>query len=217
MVTGESHFLEFKGVDPIRVKNYIRLFVTGNQNWLVPAGFDERRFAIFDVGNKHIQDHTYFAAIDAEMNNGGREALLYHLLNFDLSKVSLRKIPKNAALFDQQVASFDEKQAWWLDTLRRGKLPDCGTIGNLWVCTSKNLYGDYIRRTQQMGARRRSVETTLGMFLNKMVPGLRNDRGALHFPSLKGCRVHFANLMHHEIEWDDLNADWSAAPATSSM
>jgi hypothetical protein len=217
LVTGESHFLEFKGVDPIRVKNYIRLFVTGNQNWLVPAGFDERRFAIFDVGNKHIQDHTYFAAIDAEMNNGGREALLYHLLNFDLSKVSLRKIPKNAALFDQQVASFDEKQAWWLDTLRRGKLPDCGTIGNLWVCTSKNLYGDYIRRTQQMGARRRSVETSLGMFLNKMVPGFRNDRGTLYFPSLKGCRKHFAKLMDHEIEWDDPNADWGAEPSTDSI
>ena len=80
LITGFKHRLEFKGIDPILVNNYVRLFVTGNQDWLVPAGFGERRFAIFDVGEANMQDHDYFAAIDAEMNNGGREALLDHLV-----------------------------------------------------------------------------------------------------------------------------------------
>ena len=58
----------------------MRLLVTGNADWQVPAGFEERRFAVLDVGDAHQQDHAYFAAIDAEMNAGGREALLFHLL-----------------------------------------------------------------------------------------------------------------------------------------
>jgi hypothetical protein len=123
LVSGKQHFIEFKRVDPIRVANYLRLFVTGNRDWMVPAGFGERRFAVVDVGDEHMQDHPYFAAIDAEMNSGGREALLYHLLNFDLSSVNLRVIPKTAALLDQKIASATPEQAWWLDTLTRGELP----------------------------------------------------------------------------------------------
>ena len=68
--------LEYKGVDPIAIKNFIRLFVTGNLDWMIPAGFKDRRWAVFDIGEAHMQDNAYFAAIDEEMNNGGREALL---------------------------------------------------------------------------------------------------------------------------------------------
>jgi hypothetical protein len=84
LITGGSQFIEYKGKEPVRVQNYLRLLVLGNQNWLVPAGFDERRFAVLDVGEDHMQDKPYFAAIDDEMDNGGREALLHFLINFDL-------------------------------------------------------------------------------------------------------------------------------------
>src|SRR3954454_18375911 len=53
LVTGDTHFIEFKGIDPIRVRNYVRLFVTGNHDWQIPAGFGERRFAVLDVGEAH--------------------------------------------------------------------------------------------------------------------------------------------------------------------
>jgi hypothetical protein len=105
LVTGYTHMLEFKKIDPIRVNNYIRLLATSNQEWVVPGGFGERRFAIFDVGENQMKNSAYFAAIDAEMKNGGREALLHYLLTFDISRVNLREIPKTAALFEQIVES----------------------------------------------------------------------------------------------------------------
>ena len=40
----------------------MRLFVTGNPDWMVPAGYKERRWAVFDMGDEHMQDHAYFAA-----------------------------------------------------------------------------------------------------------------------------------------------------------
>ena len=95
LITGDHHFIEYKGKEPIRVSNYVRLLVTGNPDWLVPAGFEERRFAVLDIGERHMQDHAYFAAIDAEMENGGREALLDHLLKFDLKSVDLRSNPED--------------------------------------------------------------------------------------------------------------------------
>jgi hypothetical protein len=214
LISGTQHFIEFKGVDPIRVRNLVRLFVTGNQNWVVPAGFEERRFAVLDVGEAQMQVHAYFADIDEEMANGGREALLEHLLSFDLSTVNLRAIPKTAALFEQQVASMGEKEAWWLDTLRRGELPlnrVAERDGGFSKCPSSHLYSDYVERSTQAGARRRSMETELGMFLHKVVAGLAKTRGkywVYGFPHLKLCRQQFAALLHAAIEWENPDQDW---------
>jgi hypothetical protein len=80
MVTSDKLSIEFKGKDLIQVDSFMRLLVTGDDKWVVPAGLRERRFAVLDVGEDHIQDTKYFAAIDYEMTHGGAEALLYHFL-----------------------------------------------------------------------------------------------------------------------------------------
>jgi hypothetical protein len=123
LVTGDFHFVEFKGREPIKIRNYVRLLVTGNPAWLVPAGMEERRFAVLDVGEDRMQDHRYFAAIEKQMAAGGRAALLDYLLKFDLSRVNLRQIPRTAALLDQKIASLSPEMSWLLDFLRAGQLP----------------------------------------------------------------------------------------------
>ncbi len=143
LITGDHHFIEFKGKEPIRVRNYVRLFVTGNPDWMVPAGFEERRFAVLDIGEARMQDTEYFAAIDAEMDNGGREALLDHLLRFDLKTVNLHEIPKTAALLEQKMSSLSPEQGWWLDTLVRGELP--WGVDEPDQCPSPRLSDSYLR------------------------------------------------------------------------
>ncbi len=228
LVTGDHHFVEFKGKEVIRVRNYVRLLVSGNQNWLVPAGFAERRFATLDVGEDHMQDNAYFAAIDAEMDNGGREALLYHLLNFDLTTVNLRTIPKTAALLDQKLSSLDPEQGWWLDLLVRGELPwGCELNSNF--CPSDRLSDRYVRHAGRHGVRRKSIQTQLGIFLTKHVPGLRrHTRGryfiwtrtggikattgtTYEFPSLQECRMAFASALQQDFTWDEKVA-WTHEP-----
>jgi hypothetical protein len=270
LITGLWHYIEWKGKEPVRVRNHIRLLVLGNEEWQVPAGFDERRFAVLDVGTDHIQDHPYFNAIDEEMNNGGREALLHYLLNFDLSQVNLRKIPRTEALLEQQIASFSTEEEWWFDILNRGELPglvdenaqsivvrksellkfmketalpdlvsekelsefvyrqslfvnkngqleDKKEVAKLGQCPRDDLFESYVRRAQKVGRSRRATETKLGMFLAKMVPGLKTERisgengGQLRyyvFPPLKDCRKQFASKVRNTISWDDPEAKW---------
>ena len=156
--------LEYKGIDAIEIKNFIRLFVTSNNNWIVPAGFRDRRWAIFDMGEDHMQDHAYFAAIDQEMDNGGREALLHYLLNFDLSQVDLRTVPKTAALLDQQLESMTPEQAWWFEALMRGALPSRPQgINEPRVCLKDDLFNLYILHARIQGISRRSTETKIGI------------------------------------------------------
>jgi hypothetical protein len=228
LVTSPSQHIEYKGLETILINNYVRLFTTGNPNWLVPAGFDERRHAVLDVGEDKMQDKKYFAAIDAEMDNGGREALLYHLLNFDLTTVDLRTIPKTEALVEQQIASLTSEQSWWLDTLMSGELPWGCDVPN--ECPANRLFDRYITRATLQGARRKSIETQVGGFLMKHVPELRKSkayykrwnrlkdkmvdkRGSVYvFPSLKDCRAAFAGKMGAAIKWDDAEADWETEP-----
>ena len=169
LVTGKTHPIEFKGKEAFWINNYVRLFVTGNPDWVVPAGFEERRFATLDAGDEHQQDYPYFAAIDAEMEAGGREALLYHLLfEIDCSKVNLRHIPYTTALLEQKLESASTEQTWWLDVLRNGALP--GDTEGKGRAPSAVLFDDYIEHARAKGVQRRVIETSLGMFLQKTVP-----------------------------------------------
>src|SRR5262249_22746104 len=153
--------------DPIPVNNYIRLLVSSNSEWVVPAGFDERRFAIFDVAKTKKQDHAYFAAILEEMDSGGREALLHHLLNFDLSQVDLRTIPQTEALLEQIIESATADQSWWYYTLKSGELPRGCDEKN--TCPKSKLFRRYVQHANLQGVRRKSVETKIGKFLDKYV------------------------------------------------
>src|SRR5262249_35574650 len=161
------HPIEFKGREAFWIANYMRLFVSGNENWVVPAAFEERRFAVLDVGEAHREDYAYFAAIDAEMNNGGREALLYHLLfEVDVTQVNVRKIPHTAALVEQKIETATSEQGWWLDVLRNGILP--GDWDGTGSAPSELLFDHYVEHARKRGTSRRSIETALGIFLKKV-------------------------------------------------
>jgi hypothetical protein len=229
LVTGDYQFIEFKGKEAIRVRNFVRLLVTGNPEWLVPAGMEERRFAFFDMGEEHTQDHAYFGAIDAEMKNGGREALLHHLLHLDLSAVSLRAIPKTEGLLEQKIASLSPEQAWWFDMLQRGRLPPgCEETD---TCPAQLLFDDYIQHANKQGinAKRRSIETMLGMRIRQMAPkGFRSFDGeytapetwqqvqtrkggkVYRFPPLLECRKFFEKKIQQKVDWgtQDTQVNW---------
>jgi hypothetical protein len=230
LITGYRHRLEFKGIDPILVNNYMRLFVTSNAEWVVPAAFGERRFACFDVGEGRLKDRSYFGAIVDEMNRGGREALLHHLLTFDLSQVDLGKIPETDALLEQIFDSATPEQQWWLDTLRIGQLPRGTGVQD--TCPKRLLFRRYIKHAQIQGVRRRAIETKIGRFLNKFVgPDLRSDEKKAYtiyfrgdeynetgwiyrFPKLKDCRDRFSREIQQTIDWgpDAETAQWTHEP-----
>jgi Family of unknown function (DUF5906) len=211
LVTGERHAIEYKGKEVVWVNNYVRLFVSGNQHWLVPAAFEERRFAVLDVGEKHMQDTQYFAAIDAEMDNGGREALLYYLLNFNLIKIDLHDIPKTRALLDQKLASLSPEQGWWLDVLHRGQLPGASETHGAEACTNQALFDNYIKHANKVGVKRRTIETMLGRMLHKLAPGVRKTqtvdafghRRLYRFPPLEECRASFCDMLQQNIPWSE--------------
>ena len=57
-------------------------------------------------------------------DEGGFEALLYHLLHeVDVRDFNVRAVPKTAALLEQIIQSLSSNEAWLYDVLQRGQLP----------------------------------------------------------------------------------------------
>jgi hypothetical protein len=218
MVTNQTIWIERKGIDAIEFPNYLRLLVTSNNEWVVPAGPMERRFCVMDVSERRMQQSSYFEKLMEQMEHGGYEALLHHLLTLDYSDVDLRQIPRTAALFEQQVSSLRPEEGWWYDVLSRGALP--GDFEGYGLVRRSLLYTHYLHSLNRLGVRRRSLETQVGRFLNKYVPGVRREdqkvgpdpqakaQGIYRFPSLKECRKAFAKRLGFEIPWDNPEAAW---------
>ena len=227
-ITGDEHLLEFKYKEPVKVRNYIRLLVTSNESWVVPVGLNDRRFAVFDVGQDQIQNRDYFNAIVQQMDNGGREALLYHLLHYDYSSVPLHRIPETLAQHDQQLASFTPEQAWLADLLINGALPgDWGSQGH---SPGLLLHDHYVKGAQKTGHRHRAMQMELSRFLKEWLPKIVQKRRTVildpntgeksvqrvwEFPSLKDCRRAFEEMVGREIDWGPLSK-WEAPPMESS-
>lgn len=218
LITADTQMIESKGVDPIRMKNYLRVLMTSNEGWVVPAGMDERRFCVLDVDPRCAQNHDYFAEMDNELDAGGRERLLHDLLTFDLSKVDLWSIPMTRALLDQKVRSFDTIDDFWYNRLCDGLLlsghdrwRDRVVVGD--------FYAEYVKASSQMGIGRKRSPAEFGARLHKLVPGLRKVRVSVEtdpgvvsrpwsyeLPPLQDCRAAFDALLSQSVDWPALSA-----------
>ena len=122
IVTSESVQIERKGIDSFPVPSVLRVFISANADWVVPASADERRWAVFNVSNVRRGDVVYFDALRREMLGTGPAALLHYLQHYDLSQFEIRKPPETDGLRDQKVATLRGVEAWWLSRLERGEL-----------------------------------------------------------------------------------------------
>jgi hypothetical protein len=215
-VTAPFQMIERKGVDAIRLPNYVRLIMTSNEDWVVPAGKDERRFCVLDVDPRCAQNHDYFAEMEAELAAGGRERLLADLLTFDLSSANLRQIPRTEALLEQKIESLDAVNSWWFERLMAGAPTRHATQ---WAAEvpCHTLYSDYVATAEKIGVRRKQSDVGFGLKLAKLVPSLgkvRRVRDVDHdgvvvakrtwcyvLPTLERAREKFEALLGQQVAW----------------
>jgi len=102
LITEPTNHIEPKGVNSYQVRNCIHLIMSSNDTWVVPAGGQARRYFVLDVSKSKMKQFGYFAAIEEQMKNGGREALFYDLLMRDISAFQFRDVPQTEALAEQK-------------------------------------------------------------------------------------------------------------------
>jgi hypothetical protein len=209
MITSKVIMVEPKFVDPFPVENFMRLLVTSNKDWVVPAGFGERRFAVLDVSEARKDDRGYHGAMRRELFlDGGCARFLHHLLHeVTVDESVIWRPPVTEALTEQQVESLCDEDTWLMDMLSIGELP-----GD-WEATGRALtmivFRHYLDHARDLGRSRRSAETKLGIYLKRKSPlglyGVKVEevggRTFYVFPPLSVCREAFAKKFSREIEW----------------
>lgn len=224
MVTSDVHYIEKKGVDAYRVRNLIRLMVTSNNDWVIPAGYGSRRWAVFDVSSAHVGERDYFEPLAAwGRSEEGRAALLHYLMNFDLGMVDLKRIPDTEALYEQRISTMPDEDAFWLSRLKAGCiLPS--QDGWVQEVPTEAFWDSYVKFSDKIGVKRKRVETQLAIALRRRLlpPGWpkpikkyvdwTDDKGEprsrrlphYQFPPLDECRMHFQEKMSgHAIDWGE--------------
>jgi hypothetical protein len=228
LVTDGTLPIERKGIDVEMWLNRLSLCMASNEDWCVPAGLDERRFAVFDVSDARMQDVEYFAAIHAELKAGGYAAMLHDLLQTPLGGWHPRQhVPKTEALVENQ-----------LDGLRgtdrvMHQMLETGTInggfatfetalphptGHVFVPTALVADGDMRRlvsaarslakciRTEG-GSRALSTQVTVKVGFNSV-----RMRGFV-IPPIEEARANWARATRLKPQWDSVEA-WTVTEPT---
>lgn len=229
LITEDTIMIEQKTIDVEPASNFVHLIMASNEQWVVPASYDERRFLVLDVSAAHMQDTKYFGEIDADLKGGGLSHLLHALQTRDLSNFNVRTVPNTEALLDQKVHSMTSNEEWWFRKLSDGVLAPMHT-GWESPITKDALIDDYLTYAQRLGQGKRASSTALSKFLERCVPGLhsfhathrgRDDNGdpvigrALfwQFPSLDACREEFGKKCGGPFNWPGIEVRDKAAAA----
>ena len=222
LVTEPTLIIEPKFRNAAPAKNCLHVIISSNEDWVIPAGADERRFFVLDVSSCKKKDFRYFEALEAERRKGGAEAMLYDLLRHDLTGFNVRDVPSTEALLDQKVQSFRGPEGWWFDILIDGFCPGRKTENEFdpnfaeqdWtqpVSVSRSaLYKDYLEYSQRMREYRPAAKAQFAKLLRKMVPGLADERPrqgtgrnrCYVIPPLSECRLSFEELIGGPIPWE---------------
>lgn len=213
LITEDQITIERKGVDAYAVRNRLKVLMATNEKWVVPATEDERRYCVIEVSDCKRGDHAYFGELEKHMREGGLAALLDYLLNLDLSRFNIRRVPNTAALEQQKILSLEPLPAWIFSKLCDGRWNehDAG-----WTAEKPRaqVVGEFATHVKDTGKRYVSTAPeVVGRTLHELFPSLRDARESKGtrqrtwvFPELEQARAEFAEfvgLTYHQ--WPEDN------------
>lgn len=228
-ITRAQVSIEPKGREPYTVDNFARYVVMGNDEWIAPAAEDERRYAVFRMGEKKKQDHAYFGAIDRYLKRGGYEYLMKVFLEFDLSKVDVTKIPVTEALLTQKFETLSPVHRWWLNCLNEGTVLGASTEDG-WpdVIGKEDFYRAFKDSSEGREKKFLIGRRTMGTHFMRQVCPSANTRfrprgsdgrqvNCYKLPRLEIARKEFDRFMGQPVDWPPMDeADFENAPKTET-
>jgi hypothetical protein len=205
-ITEPKISINAKFMKPYVIQNCLHVAMATNNDWVIPASEDERRFFINEVSEKYAKNKTsdavrnkYFTNIHKELNSGGREAMLYDLLHINISDWHPRNdIPETSELQKQVEFSMTREQRFMKQFLVDGVFPGENKKNKYNIRTIE--FGEYI---DQIDSDMRKVSTHKRCnLLRSMGVTSYKSNGNLwwDFPSLKDMRQLYEKL-HGPMPW----------------
>ena len=214
MISEPTMIVEMKGKDVFEIKNYMRLMLATNSEWAAPVSLTDRRYFVLDVSESRLNDYDFFKKLKNEQINGGSEALLQTLMDYDLNDFEVRSIPETPARLDQKILSMDMIHKWWVDVLSDENF----TIGekilhfeqdNRMPISDLSTSFDEYAKEHNPRHRLWTVKRFCGQF-RKIVPNVDVKRSGstpreYKFPSINECKKYFSEKYSLDSDLFEIN------------
>lgn len=183
-ITAATMQLEKKGVDRVEIPDHSRLILISNEDRIVPATPDERRFFCLEMRGYHQSDKDYFDRLYSELESDGPSGMLADLLKFDFNQVNLRKPPVTPLLLEQIANHLTAEDRWFWSVLSEGEFYDTQGepsgqtddwfAGELQI-DRRTVFNSFSAKVRSYGGGR-STEIAVGRYLKKLIPDLKIAR-----------------------------------------
>lgn len=218
LITEPVLSFEPKGRPIVSGPNMLHPIILSNEDWIVPASADERRFAAFEASSeaRRVLPSGFFDELNAETRNGGLSAMLHDLMAIDLRRWHPRShIPRTSALTDQKIQAFrrDPMSFWWYRTLEAGEI-GLNHFDDRWRDGHADIGShdkeDELARLESMaksmGRHGPFTTTAMARFLRTVGVDVqaRDRRGerVWRVPRLDDARLAFERHVGGKLDWD---------------
>jgi hypothetical protein len=198
-ITSKKINIEKKGHDIITVDNFMRFIIASNSSWMVPAGEGERRYCVLNVSDRHKEDNEFFRSVEAQLKNGGYEAMMHDLLNHDLSNIDIKKFSKTAALLDQIYRNLDAFNQFWYTIL------DKQSYEKTFIAESITEHGE--RVVNQVFLVHSKFNDSNKLFITKQIVKQFYDLFCKE-QSIRYRQIDFASDLKKVLHKDKINKSW---------
>ena len=187
------------------------------------------------MSEKYKNDENYYVKLGEWLDNGGREALMYFLMNFNFTKYNLRTAPVTEALISQREYTMKNDEFWWLDCIWSGHIPFYGrereSDGRARVVKDV-LFDKFNASLRRNITKNRSSEVKFGHLMRKLIPNIKNgkivegspievvkvgpmgaQKYAYSIPPLKYCREAMDIRLGMKRQWEE-PLEWEKSDST---
>lgn len=222
LVTSDKMLVEPKGVDAFMANKYFRLIIASNDEHVIQAEIDDRRFLVLEVdADENNNSHQYFSAILEQWKNGGAFALFrwlrgaYWGQKLEKGEWTAEQRPKTRALEMQKDLSLAAPEMAVFNMLREGE-PPCQ-----FVVEGENIFVPtrfFAEATRLSTKDEKSLGDALRVIAAKGTDGKpRNVRytiaGDQHrgfiLPPLAKAREMWEEHKNRKVQWPQDVTDWA--------
>jgi Family of unknown function (DUF5906) len=212
LITEPTLQIERKGLERMEVPNRLSIVACSNEDWAVPVGLGDRRWACFGCDNRwsyknatQAERKAHFDPLYAQMANGGQAAMLFDLLRRKVTAGDIRdNAPNTVEKARLKIMALRSTEQWLYGLLEEGELPDIGEVTRSWETPidKDRLYEDYLefcsrhhKHVDVLIAWSRKVKEILGNAVNlehrESLPRGKLGPRQTKFGPLELCRVRF--------------------------
>ena len=208
-ITEKTFLMHEKYLPAVSIGNHAHIIMASNEDWVVPASWDERRFCVIDVSDNRRNDHGYFDQMFTWCSKPkNQSALLDFFQNREITS-NLRKPPVTGALVEQVERSYKSYERFWLECLYSGRIGGEDTPGPKefgdWV-KSDTIYDEYNTFCNTIKERHPVAKTHLTRKLVDMCPEILRERHtfpdgrvrAVQLPSINTARALYNEKVGYE-------------------